>query len=306
MGQRHLHARRGSELTGQRLAAQEILPLTLVLLVLTMELVHVAHSSWLSLFLYNGDSLTLPLFREAIAQHQPWLPIVSTQLLIFPEGVIYAVCSAVTSSIRASLVLNAYANLLLIYAATRLLASGVVARPYASRVCDGCGVRQPDRADAARGPDCRSQPPIRHAASSHDLLLRARPRRHRRPRRDGRQIHAGDASPQAWRWVAIAAAVSTLTYFSNPLFLLWVSTPLVVTALGLGLLHRLPLRQVAMIAGCQATSLLAGTLLRRPFASAIGSSASSYVKFGRLGAAGVGLSRDAATDVVATRPNVSS
>ena len=277
-----------------------------MLLLLTIELVHVADSSWMSLFLYNGDSLTLPLFREAIAQHQPWIPIVSTQLLIFPEGVIYAVCSAVTSSIRASLVLNAYANLLLIYAATRLLASGVVARPSrrgcaTAAVCS-CLIGLMLLEVQIDGANLQFATLLLLTTYYYGLVL------------GGivvlgttvRWIDAGPARRGAWRWVAVVTAVSTLTYFSDPPFLLWVTTPLVLTALGLGLLRRLSLQ-----AGCRGHRLPGREPARRHVAETAvlqcdRPAAGSYVKFGQFGGALHHLLQDAAADVVATPPNESN
>ncbi len=106
-------------------------PISIVILLVTLELRHIAHTNWLTFFLYTGDALTLPLFRESLAQHQVWEPVVSSQLLLFPEAVLYALCSVVTSSVRASLVANAYLNVLLLYAGARFITPLVV--PSAAR-----------------------------------------------------------------------------------------------------------------------------------------------------------------------------
>ena len=83
--------------------------------------------------LYDGDSLTFPILWAALAHGEPLHPVMSTQLLFFPEGVIYAIARVATTSIRASLVAVAYLNIILFYLGLRALAAVVVDGPAARR-----------------------------------------------------------------------------------------------------------------------------------------------------------------------------
>jgi hypothetical protein len=266
--------------------AREAIPLCIVLLLLTIELRHIAHSSWLSVFLYNGDSLTLPVLREALARHEPFVPILSTQLLIFPEGMIYALCSAITTSIRASLVLNAYVNIVLLYAAARGLATVVVPQAARRRTAAAAfcvilmglmllesGTDSPNQQFVTL---CLLTTFYYGVILCGMVVLVA----------TVRQVGHG-SSPTSGRsgWTYLAIGISTLAYFSNPLFLLQVTAPLILTVLLLALLRRIHPRQAGVVIGCQAVSLAAGTALREPFKGYIGASATSYLKFGELSAA---------------------
>ncbi len=80
---------------------------------------HIADSTWTQLFLYNSDSLTLPIFRQALNSKAPLMWVSSSQFLLFPEGLVYAISSILTDSIRASLVFNAYLNVVILYVLIR-------------------------------------------------------------------------------------------------------------------------------------------------------------------------------------------
>jgi hypothetical protein len=45
----------------------EMLPVVVVIFASFIELAHIAQTSWLKAYLYNGDSLTLPLIRQSLA-----------------------------------------------------------------------------------------------------------------------------------------------------------------------------------------------------------------------------------------------
>jgi len=84
---------------------------------------HIADSTWIHTFLYNGDSLTLPIFRQALASKAPLIWVSPSQFNLFPEGLFYAISSIFTSSIRASIVFNAYLNVLVLYGLIRCVLS---------------------------------------------------------------------------------------------------------------------------------------------------------------------------------------
>src|SRR4051794_4884923 len=93
----------------------EAWPALPILLALAVEFAHIATSYWADFFLYSGDSLFMVLLRQSLArkEHIEW--VVSSQFNLFPEGVLYAISSLVTNSVRASLVLNGVLNVVLFY-----------------------------------------------------------------------------------------------------------------------------------------------------------------------------------------------
>lgn len=284
---RYRHSARNSRKRSdfQRLVSCELAPIAIVLLMVTLEMRHLARTSWMSFFLYGGDALTLPLFRESLAHHQLWMPVVSTQLLVFPEGVLYAICSAVTTSIRASLVANAYANIILLYLAVRSIAPTVIGRTGRRGAASAafCVALVVLMLLEIEGGKANLQFATLNLLTTYyfglvlgGIVLLAATVRQLRPTK--RLIGVPG-------WTAVAVTVSTATYGSDPLFLLWVSVPIAVTSLVLLALRRVPARQVVVVIACQVVSVLAGTALRHPLSRFIGSSADSYVQFGMIGQA---------------------
>jgi hypothetical protein len=102
-------------------------PIIVLLFALVIEFRHIASSSWLQIFLYNGDSLTLPLLRQTLAHKEPFLWVSSSQFLLFPESLFYAVSSLIAKSIRASLVFNGALNVIVLYVLFRWIA-GTIAK----------------------------------------------------------------------------------------------------------------------------------------------------------------------------------
>jgi hypothetical protein len=102
-------------------------PIIVVIFALIIEFKHIADSSWLQLFFYNGDSLTLPVLRESLAHKEPFLWVSSSQFLLFPEGIFYAISSFLTKSVRGSLVFNAGLNMVVLYVLFRWVA-GIISK----------------------------------------------------------------------------------------------------------------------------------------------------------------------------------
>ena len=90
-------------------------PIIVLLFALIIEFRHIANSGWLQVFLYNGDSITLPVIGQALAHKDPFLWVSSSQFLLFPEGIFYAISSLLTKSVRAALVFNGSLNIIVLY-----------------------------------------------------------------------------------------------------------------------------------------------------------------------------------------------
>ena len=90
-------------------------PIVLLILALIVEISHVVNSGWLNLYLYNGDSLTLPILLKTLTGHSGFLWVSSSQFLLFPEGLLYLVSSFLNHSVRASLLINSFLNIVILY-----------------------------------------------------------------------------------------------------------------------------------------------------------------------------------------------
>lgn len=115
------------------LIGAEAWPVVVLILAVAIEFAHIANSSWLQVFLYNGDSLTLPVIRQALAHKEPFLWVSSSQFLLFPEGMFYAISSFLTRSVRASLVFNGGLNLVGLYLLLRWITSTFANIPRATK-----------------------------------------------------------------------------------------------------------------------------------------------------------------------------
>jgi hypothetical protein len=98
-------------------------PVVVIILAVIIELSHIVTSDWINIYLYNGDSLTLPFLREALLQHHQFLWVSSSQFLVFPEGLLYLISCLIAHSVRASLALNSIINVVVLYLIFRWLIS---------------------------------------------------------------------------------------------------------------------------------------------------------------------------------------
>jgi hypothetical protein len=85
-----------------------------------IEMAHIAETSWQQLFLYSGDSLTLPVIYKSIQLHEPIKWVFSAQLNLFPEGILFAIALLFGHAARQALFFNALVNILVIYGLIRL------------------------------------------------------------------------------------------------------------------------------------------------------------------------------------------
>jgi len=81
---------------------------------------HVATTAWSFIFIYQGDSIVLPLVEQSIRRGEPFEWVFSSQLFIFPEGLFYAISSVPSDDPRIVLSINALLNLVALYALLRL------------------------------------------------------------------------------------------------------------------------------------------------------------------------------------------
>ncbi|HET9173766.1 MAG TPA: hypothetical protein VFN56_00615 [Candidatus Saccharimonadales bacterium] len=101
-------------------AAIELLIVVTIAASFVIEMAHIATTKWLQLFLYNGDSLTLPIIFKSLQYHEPIQWVFSSQLNLFPEAILYALGLPFTHSTKIALFINAAVNVLIFYLLIRL------------------------------------------------------------------------------------------------------------------------------------------------------------------------------------------
>jgi len=246
---------------------------------------HVAASNWQHFFLYDADSLTLPLVKQSLSHGEPFKWIFSSQIFLFPEGILYGLCSLVTASVRSSLLLNAFVNIVLLYILLRLIA-GVVLK------------------------NTRNRKPSTYALIAILLFLSFQ-WLERLPEINGLAIStlfdfttyyygvslSGLAvvflvttllTQQRLRTTKVALLslaivfITTLTQLSNPLFLLQVTAPITLAIVLIYLFRRIHLLNTVCLISLQAVGLLAAQAVRIPFAPYISSSTDRYVRFDNI------------------------
>lgn len=93
-----------------------------VVIVIAASLIILARwmgTDWEINLLYSGDSLVLPLVRESVLAGEPFEWVFSSQLFLFPEGLLYWIVSSFTDNPRAALAGLAVLNLVLLYVLLR-------------------------------------------------------------------------------------------------------------------------------------------------------------------------------------------
>lgn len=116
--------RRSSDAVRSRLRslAIELWPVVVVAFAGLIALGHIADSPWKDLFLYNGDSIALPLIEQSIQDGEPFRWVFSSQNFLFPEGPLYVLSTIFTNSARVALLTNAVLNLVSLYILLRTIA----------------------------------------------------------------------------------------------------------------------------------------------------------------------------------------
>jgi len=102
--------------------AFELWPFVVVVFGGLIAIGKIAQSEWEGTFLYNGDSLVLPLIEDSILRGEPFHWVFSSQNFFFPEGLFFFVSTLFTDSARVALYVNAVLNLVALYAVLRVIA----------------------------------------------------------------------------------------------------------------------------------------------------------------------------------------
>jgi hypothetical protein len=102
--------------------AFELWPFVVVVFGGLIAIGKLAQSEWEGTFLYNGDSLVLPLVEDSILRGEALHWVFSSQNFLFPEGLFFFLSTLFTDSPRVALYVNAVLNLVALYAVLRVIA----------------------------------------------------------------------------------------------------------------------------------------------------------------------------------------
>jgi len=97
----------------------EVLAVIVVVSAAVIALARIVEGPWLSLLHYNGDSLVLVLVEQSLHRGEPLDWVFSSQVFLFPEGLLYAISSLFTDAPRLALTINAIVNLGVLYGLLR-------------------------------------------------------------------------------------------------------------------------------------------------------------------------------------------
>ena len=241
-------------------------------------------SAWNDILLYNGDSLVLPLIAGSIGK-EPFEWVFSSQLFLFPEVPLYALSSLFTATPQAALVFNACLNLLILYAALRMIGTLLMPRGTSRLLLVGSSVLSTSL--FAAFVVLEPSPSVNGVAVATLYLVTTY---------YYGAVVAGLAvftltlwfirsrqseSPRRWvtaTYVASVVLIGTLAAASNPLYLFQIVAPLVVTLVVVVFLNRLGWAEFGIIAGAQLIVTAASMAARIVLAPFLSASVSRYVR----------------------------
>jgi hypothetical protein len=259
----------------------------IVLLIAGIALAHLYLTPWASLLLYNGDSLTLALIAKSIRTGESFHWILSSQLFLFPEGLFYAASSILVPATKYSFLLNAFLNLLSLFALYFLIAKSIlkdVGRSEAFAISGLCL--------AVFYMLCEAQPEVNRrtiasifliatyyygAILASLLLLYLHIELIKR-------CNANASGRVKGLFGSSIVVITGLTYFSDPLLLLQFSLPFLTTVFLVGALQRLSYRHLGVAIVLQLLGLIAGQIFRHLCRDIIGNVVASYIDFGKINA----------------------
>ena len=237
---------------------------------LAVALAAVAHlcltpRSWV--LFSDADSVLLPMMRgsAAVGEPQHWA---LSSVLFLPERALYDATAALGLGVRASLAIDAVVNLVLLYAALRIVAALVRPGPRSHAVAGALAAFTAFTAftflDSTPAWDSLELPSLIATTTYYSATVLA----------TVLAAGLGTAVLAGPRRRAIAAAlalgaVTAGSVLTNPLFLAWATVPLAIVAVALAAGRLVALRRTTATAAALAAGTVLGFLLRIPFAPEI-------------------------------------
>ncbi len=262
----------------------ELLAVLIVISASFMVLGSIFTSSWLGVFFYNGDSIVLPLVQQSIARGDPFRWVFSTQSFLFPEAVIYGLSYAVSQGTRAALTINAVLNVAFIYLCFRALVGqllpAAIKRGAATGIATFLSLLFLGMVLAERHAEVNQSglaTPLLlttyyYGATLSSLILLVL------VSWSTRGFTEGAAKRSILCWASLLAlAVSGLTTFSDPLFVVQGVAPLLVTLVVIAALGLLRWTSVPVVAAPTIVGVALGFVARRVWTNLFPVSLTQYV-----------------------------
>jgi hypothetical protein len=235
-----------------------------------VALVAVAHlcltpRAWL--LFSDPDSVLLAMMRASAAAGEPQRWALSS-VLFLPERALYDTTATLGLGVRGSLAIDAVVNLVLLYAALRLVSALVRPGPRSHAVAGALAAFTAFTAftflDSTAAWDSLELPSLLATTTYYSATVLATIA----AAGLGAAVLAGHRRRAGGAAIALGAltAGSVLT---NPLFLAWAAAPLAVVAAVLVGTRRVPLRRAGLLGAALAAGTAVGFVLRIPFASVI-------------------------------------
>ena len=250
---------------------------------------HIADSPWKDTFLYNSDSLILPMIEKSIANGESMHWIFSSQNFLFPEGLFFFLSTLFTDSPQTALLTNGVLNIVALYVLLRVIAHLLAHRSrhryveisiaLAATFLFVVYVLLEPTASVNRSGIASTflmttyyYGVILTGLGLIALALWVT-----------RSFSQADWGRRRSIIFAVAsAALATITTFSDPLYVMQVVAPFAVTALLLVFLNRLSWRGLLVLLAPTAVGVLIGFGLRVVFRSIFASGLGSYVAINNI------------------------
>ncbi len=238
--------------------------------VLAVALAAVAHlcltpRSWV--LFSDADSVLLPMMRGSAAVGEPQRWALSS-VLFLPERALYDATAALGLGVRASLAIDAVVNLVLLYAALRIVAAfvrpGPRPRAVVGAVCAFSAFAAFTLLDSTPAWDSLELPSLIATTTYYSATVLATVL----AAGLGTAVLTGPRRRAASAAVALGA-VTAGSVLTNPLFLAWAAAPLGIVALVLLATRLAPLRRAVLAAAALAAGTALGFLARIPFVQEI-------------------------------------
>jgi len=270
------------------LLAVELWPVLVIGGLVALVLRQVSESEWREVFLYNGDSLVLPLLEQSFAKGEPFHWVFSTQSFLFPEFPVFWLCSLVTTSAQSALLLNAVVNVLLLYGVMRvivsLLAPGHRLRQVAIALLgalifvsavlteQSTTILPPGIVSPISIPTLFLLTTYYYGVVLISLTTIALALWFTR-----RFTYGALSGPRVAVYVSVVLVIGSATMYSNPLYLLQLALPLGAVLIVLVLIGQMSLRWFSATFFPVLAAVLMGTILRIVFAEYLINDFRSYI-----------------------------
>lgn len=257
----------------------------IVLLVAGVALAHMYLTPWADMLLYNADSITLALVVKSIRAGESFHWILSSQLFLFPEGLLYAISNILVPAVKYSFLFNAFLNLLCLFALYFFIAKSIIKEVGKGEIFAIFGLCL-----VVFYMLCETQPDINRRTIASVFLITTYYYGVILASLLLLYLHitlikwsGANAGGSLSGLLGSAIVIVTgLTYFSDPLLLLQFSLPFLATLSLVWAIRRLSFRHLIVAIALQLVGLIAGQIFRHLCRDMVGNAVAGYIDFRKI------------------------